>query len=424
VRCPRKISTPLTALFPPLVILWAWIWQALDTDQSLSKALSRIHAHRAFLGLSPLSTDTGGYCKARKRPPEVFFKRIFKHLGASLSAEAPKQELWHCRRVKVVDGTKCSMPDTPANQKKYPQPPSQKKGCGFPLASIVVVFCLATGAALDMAIGRCNTHDLALFYFLRSIFDAGDVMLADRGFCSFAELALMKMRGVDVVTRLHQARFSGMKRFRMTAIREQTVRWTRPVAKPRGLRWKDYRMLPAFLDVRIIKYRVEYAGFRTKELEVVTTLLDSAEYPAKDMADLYFRRWEVEINFRHIKCTMKMDPLGGKSPGVVRREMFVHMIAYNLVRRVMYESAMREGISAVRMSFKGSIQTVSAHADLFAVAAGDAIVRIMDSLMRVIGAGELLLRPGRFEPRVRKRRPKSYPLMTRPRAELKAAMAA
>jgi len=414
----------MTALFPPLVILWAWIWQALDPDKSCAKALSRINAHRAFLGLPPLSTDTGGYCKARKRPPEGFFKRVFKYLGAALSADAPETELWHNRRVLVVDGTKCSMPDTPANQKKYPQPTSQKEGCGFPLASVVAVFCLATGAALDMAIGRCHTHDLTLFYFVRSIFDAGDVMLADRGFCSFAELSLMKMRSVDVVTRLHQARFSGMKRFRMTAIRERIVRWTRPAAKPRGLRWRDYRMLPAFLDVRIVKYRVECAGFRTKEVEVVTTLLDAAEYPAKDVADLYFRRWEVEIDFRHIKDTMKMDALRGKSPGVVRREMFVHMTAYNLVRRVMFESAVREKISAARMSFKGSIQAVSAHADLFAVAAGDDKIRIMDSLMRVIGACEVPLRPGRFEPRVRKRRPKNYPLMTRPRAELKAAMSA
>lgn len=424
MRCQRRTTCSTTALFPPLVILWAWIWQALDPDKSCAKALARIHAHRAALNLEPVSNDTGGYVRARKRPPEGFFRRVFEWLGTTLSAKADNELLWHGRHVKVVDGTSVSMPDTLENQKKWPQPKAQKKGCGFPLLSMVAVFSLATGAALGIKTGVWSAHDLALFYYLRGLFKAGDVVLADRGFCSYAELALFKRRGADSVMRLHQARFSGMRRFRMTMIRENRVTWFRPAQRPRGLRRKDFRLLPATLEVRIIKYRFDRAGFRTHEIEVATTLLDSVEYPAEEISALYGRRWEVELDFRHIKETMKMDPLRGKSPEVVRREIYVHMAAYNLVRAAMFDSASGTEVDPVRLSFKGGIQAMLAHADFMSAGGGADCAAMEDSMMRIIGASEVPRRPGRYEPRVRKRRPKSYPLMTRPRAELKAAVAA
>ena len=187
-------------------MLWAFIGQVLDPDHSCNRALARIQAQRASLGLTALSTDTGGYCKARQRLPEALPARLSLRSGAALAAKADPTELWFGRRVKVVDGSSSSMPDTLANQRAYPQPHSQAPGCGFPIVAYVAVFCLATGALVDLAMGQWFLHDLSLFYFLRDAFVSGDILLADRAFCSYAELALLRRRGVDSVLRLHQRR--------------------------------------------------------------------------------------------------------------------------------------------------------------------------------------------------------------------------
>lgn len=404
--------------------MWAWIGQALDKDKSLNKAVARVNAHRLSQGLEPVSTDTGGYCKARRKPPEEFFKRIFHRLGIALSEKARGKDLWRGRRVLVVDGSSSHMPDTPENQKVYPQPSTQKPGCGFPVVSYVGVFCLATGAALALALGKCNAHDLSLFYFVRDAFTIGDIMLADRGFCSYAELALMKRRGVDSLMRMHQARPADFRRGRRIGMLDRIVTWTKPLQRPRGLRKKDYRRLPATLTLRKLRFRIETKGFRTQEITLVTTLLDPALYSADELAALYFRRWDVELDFRHIKTTMGMEMLRGKSPGVVRREIWVHLIAYNLVRMVMWEAAREGDVSADRISFNGAIQQLSAHADFFSgqpPSRRDAALCIM---FHLVGSQVVPHRPGRVEPRAKKRRPKSYPLMTQPRAQLRAALGA
>jgi hypothetical protein len=402
-------------------MVWAFIGQVLDPDHSCRKALARIQAHRANLGLELLSTDTGGYCKARKRLPEGFFSRLCRRLGDALTRKARPDDLWCGRRVKVVDGSSSSMPDTLANQEEYPQPAGQAEGCGFPMVAFVGVFCLATGALLELTLGRWFLHDLSLFYFVRGAFVFGDVMLADRAFCSYAEIALMRLRGVDTVIRLHQRRKTDFRRGRVLGIEDHIVTWPKPLQCSQGLRRKDYRRLPESLPVREVRYRIETKGYRTRIITLATTLLDAERYPVEALAELYFRRWEIELDFRHIKTTMQMDVLRGHTPGVVRKEIWAHLLTYNLVRTIMWEAAIRQDASPRRISFKGTIQQITAERDLWANPSPLRLCPPLASLLYLVAGQIVPYRPGRSEPRVRKRRPKNYPLMTRPRSELKAA---
>lgn len=400
--------------------MWAFIGQVIDPDHSCNRALARIQSHRASVGLPPVSTDTGGYCKARKRLPEPLFSRLCLGSGEALAAQASQADLWFGRRVKVVDGSSASMPDTPANQAAYPQPDGQAPGCGFPVVAFVAVFCLATGALLDLALGRWFLHDLSLFYFVRKSLACGDILLADRGFCSYAELALLQQRGVDCLMRLHQRRRTDFRRGRVLGRQDHVVCWRRPQQRPRGLRTKDYRRLPQTLIVRELRYRVAVPGFRTQHITLATTLLDAETYLPEALAELYFLRWDAELDFRHIKTTMQMDVLRCKTPAMVRKEIWTHLLAYNLIRTVMQQAARGGSTQARRLSFKGTIQHVLSLADL--PLAGHSGGQVRTLLLELVARQVVPFRPNRIEPRVKKRRPKNYPLMTKPRSQLLALL--
>lgn len=403
-------------------MIWAFIGQVLDPDQSCNRALARIQSYRLQLGLKPVSTDTGGYCKARQRLPEQLFKGLFEQTGQALTQQAAEKELWQGRRVKVVDGSSCSMPDTPSNRKAFGYPPGQAPGCGFPTLAFVGVFCLATGAALACAIGKWSLHDLSLFCLVRAAFEAGDILLADRGFCCYVEMALMQKQGVDTVVRLHQRRITDFRRGRILGIEDHLVPWTKPAHPPRRVRKKDFRGLPETLTVREIRYRVDVKGFRTQTITLATTLLDAQGYPAEDLATLYFHRWAVELDLRHIKITMQMDVLRCKSPAMVRKELWCHLLAYNLVRHLMWEAEQTKDGCAGRTSFKGTIQYLISFRAFLSQTTSRQNADLLNCLLELIATQEVPNRPHRVEPRVKKRRPKNYCLMNKPRAELKAAL--
>jgi hypothetical protein len=371
------------------------------------------------MGLTPASADTGAYCKARKRLPQTLLSRLAKRVGWTLSNKADADKLWLGRRVKVVDGSSVSMPDTLANQKAYPQPANQKPGCGFPVVAFVAVFCLGTGAMLDLAFGPWYAHDLRLFYFVRKIFVLGDIMLGDRAFGSYAELALLRRKGVDTVVRLHQARGADFRRGRILGRMDHCVAWPKPKKRPKGLRREDYRLLPETMPVRELKYSVQVKGFRTKAVTLATTLLDSEKYSAQALAELYFARWDVELNFQHIKTTMKMDILRGRTPAMVRKEILTYMLAYNLVRSVMWDAAAINATPVRRLSFKGTIQYAMSMREISAPPG-----QALQWLLEFTATQKVPYRPWRIEPRVRKRRPKKPPLMMKPRSQLKAGLGA
>ncbi len=269
---------------------------------------------------------------------------------------------------------------------------------------------------MDAFIGSGKMHDLAMFYYVRSCFSAGDVFLADRGFSSFAEMGLFLADGIDSVLRLHKSRRTDFRRGRVLGCGDHIVSWPRPKRCPKGLLAEDYELLPQNLMVREIRYQVTAKGFRSREVVLSTMLLDAEKYPAAELASLYFHRWEIEVDFRHLKITLQMDVLRGHSPDVVEKEFWSHILAYNLLRRVMRECGVKHGAPPRRLSVKGCIQHLLSR---WVFSRRGGFLKLLEELLLVTSLEAVPHRPGRVEPCVRKRRPKSYPLMTRPRHESK-----
>ena len=411
-------------LFSPLVTLWVFLSQALAPDQSCRAAVSRFLAWRAARGLAPCSAGTAAYCRARSRLPEAVLARLCRDAGRRPQDQAPRGWRWNGRTVKVVDGTTVSMPDTEENQEAFPQSRSQAPGVGFPIARLVVVFSLAVGTALDAALGRYlgkQTGEQALFRTLQGSLERGDILLCDRGFSSYWEVALAMGRGADIVCRMHQARKCDFRRGRRLGRGDHVVAWARP-PRPGWMDEATYASIPLTLAVREARVRVQWPGFRTKALVVATTLLDPAAYPAGDVALLYRVRWYAELDLRALKQTLQMDVLRGMTPEVVRKEVWAHLLAYNLIRGLMAEAALGAGLLPWEVSFKGAVQAVNAFAAVLWAAAGE-LEGLARRLRAAVASHRVGGRPNRYEPRRRKRRPKPYPWLQEPRSRARTRLA-
>ena len=412
-------------IYSPMVTLWVFLGQVLSADHSCRSAVTRLIAYRVSNGKSPCSSATGAYCQARKRLPEKFFKHVACQTGRTLDNNLDANWLWKGRHVYMFDGSTVSMPDTPRNQKEYPQIYNQKPGVGFPLARIAVIISLSCGAVLDL--GICSyagkgTGELSLLKKLWGLFRDGDILLTDCLMCSWTELVMLKQRGVDSVTRLNKARRTAdFRRGKRLGKDDHIVSWPKP-PKPRSLDKETYDALPDSLTVREIRVRVEQAGFRTKILVVVTTELDSDLISKDDLAQLYRERWSNELDLRSIKTTMQMDVLRCKTPELVRKEIWTHILAYNLIRTIIAQSATKHGILPRTISFKGTIQTLEAFQPLIAFQSHCnelLLPDIFERILETIAVHRVANRPDRFEPRRKKRRPKPYDRLMKPRAEAK-----
>jgi hypothetical protein len=288
----------------------------------------------------------------------------------------------------------------------------------------VVVFCLATGAALDAALGGYRgkrTGEAALLRQLAGAFEPGDVVLGDRSFGSFYELALWQARGVDAVVRLHQARRPDFRTGRRLGPKDHVVVWDRP-DRPAWLDDETYASLPRTLAVREVAVRVAQPGFRTRWLVVVTTLLDANAYPAGAMAALYRARWHAELDLRSLKVTLGMDVLRCQTPGMVRKEFWMHLLAYNLIRAVMARAAQDLGCPPRELSFAGAVQAVRAFGERLLGAGESQVEELHAWLLIVVGCHVVGDRPDRVEPRARKRRPKHGAYLTKPRAQARVEL--
>jgi hypothetical protein len=413
-------------VYTPLLTLWAFLSQVLCPDGSCRATVARVLAWLVCRGERPCTPKTDPYCKARRRLPESLLRRLVRETGRALDDGAAAEWLWKGRRVKVVDGTTVSMPDTPDNRAAYPQHRGQAPGVGFPIARLVVVFGLACGTAVDAALGRYRgkkTGETALLRGLDGALEPGDVLLGDRYYGGWFDLALRHERGVDVVVRLHQKRHSDFRRGRRLGPGDHLVDWAKP-PRPEWLNAAMYAELPDRLVVREVRVRVAQTGFRTRSLVVVTTLVDPATVTAADLAELYRARWHAELDLRSLKVTLGMDVLRCKTPAMVRKEIWAHLIAYNLIRAVMARAALDLGGGPRELSFKAAVQAVRAFAERLLGAAGASAAALHEWLLIVIGCHQVGDRPDRVEPRKRKRRPKHYPLLTQPRAEARAALTA
>ncbi|WP_375467167.1 IS4 family transposase [uncultured Nostoc sp.] len=306
-------------LFDPFITLWAFLSQVLDTDKTCHNAVSKIIAHLAEAEVEVPSTDTSAYCQARSRLPEKLLEKLFNDSAQSLEEKVTQEKLWCGRNVKVIDGSTVSMPDTQENQKEYPQHSSQKEGCGFPIAKIGVIFSLVTGAAVALCIDVMNTHDIKLARRLYSFLKPNDVLLGDRAFCAYADMVAITKLGCDVIFRKHQSRTTTMRKGKIVGDCDKLVTWYKPKRCPTGLSQDEFLALPTSITVREIYYYIVIPGFRTQRVSLITTLLEPATYLTLEIVELYGKRWDVELDLRHLKTTLGMDVLRCKTPSMVRK---------------------------------------------------------------------------------------------------------
>jgi putative transposase len=410
-------------VYTPAVTVWVFLSQCLSPDHSCRDAVARLIAALVSQGREPCSAETGAYCTARDALPEEACHQLVCQTGSDLEKQAPSEWLWHRRRVRVADGSTFTMPDTAANQAEYPQLASQKPGCGFPIARAVVLFSLAVGTVLEAAMGKYEGKQTGENSMLRQLYHClaeGDVLLVDRYFSGWFDIALPKQRGVDVVVRKHQLRATDFRQGERLGPGDHLVYWAKP-PRPAWMSAETYASLPMGLTMREVRVRVTQKGFRTKQLVVVTTLLDAEEFSADEIAELYRRRWDAELDLRSIKIVLQMDHLRCKTPHRVRNEFFMHLLAYNLVRQVMAVAAMQSEKCPWQVSFKGALQTLTAFLPI--LSSGASSDAWCNALVAAIATHTVGDRPDRYEPRVKKRRPKEYDLMNRPRADYKRQMA-
>jgi len=411
-------------IFTPLVTLWTFLGQVLSADPSCRAAVARALSFLSVTKGLDASHDPSAYGTARHRLPEELLPRLTRTVARKLEDKVAADDLWHGHHVKLLDGSSVSAPDTPANQAAYPQHTTQKPGCGFPTARIVGIFSLLTGALVDFAIDSLRVAETTLFRRISEAILAGEVALADRYFCSYADIARLRRRGVQTVFRLHAHRKADFRKGKRLGRSDRLVEWKKGARLPWMSR-EEFQALPNTMVLRMIRFRCQVAGWRTETIMVVTTLLDPEAYPARDIAELFRRRWEIETDLRHVKTTMNMDVLRTESPEMVRKELWAHLLAYNLIRTLMWDAAEHRHLSPLRLSFKGAIQEMAALWPYSASAAHQRdLTAFYDALLRAIATHKVPYRPNRYEPRVRKRRPKSYPLMTKPRQQLRRELLA
>jgi putative transposase len=413
-------------IYTPGVTLWAWLSQVLHAGRlrSCAAAVSRVMVLCVAMGRKAPSPDTGDYCRARAKLPEAVLRRLVYTVGEDLESRVPTDWLWHGRHVKIADGTTLLTPDTPPNQDVWPQARTQKPGVGLPILRLVVLLSLATAALGGLAIGPYKgkeTGEPALLRELLDRFQRGDIFLGDCCFSSYFLLTLLLERGVDVVVRQHQCRRIDFRCGQRLGMKDHVVEWQRPT-RPKWMDQETYATIPETLRVREVYVRVEVRGFRVKDLVVVTTLTDADRYPPAEIARLFRARWHVELDLRNIKISLQMDDLRGKSPAMIRREILVHWLAYNLLRKVMAQAAVTYRVLPRELSFAGALAAVAAAWDHATLASPDrrvALAGIQWSLIAWYHVGD---RPNRIEPRAIKRRPKSHKLLTKPREEARTEL--
>lgn len=406
-------------LYTPVVTLWVFLAQVVDACSVCVPAVARLLAYRLAQGWSACSAATGAYCRARRRLPEGVLARLTRTTGQQLlEAPAAKAWQWKGRDVKIVDGSTVSMPDTPANQAAYPQPRSQQPGVGFPLARLVVIFSLAVGTVLEAAIGPAQGKQRGETALFRSLLDRlrpGDLLLADRYYCSYFLIALARQRGVDVVVRQHQSRHCDFRRGQRLGRRDQVVTWRRP-PRPDWMDDATYQQVPETLTLRELRVVVPYPRFRTKVVDVVTSLLDPGRVTRGDLEERYRARWHAELDLRALKDALHMDVLRCRSPELVRKEIWAHVLAYNLIRQVLAHAAAHQGLLPRQLSFKCALETLTAFAPYLATLRLEDFGVWWRRLLEALVQHRVGQRPNRSEPHARKRRPKSYPYLDEPRS--------
>lgn len=398
---------------------WGFFTQILDADGSCQEVVHKIQAHAALKGKSGISSSTSAFCQARQKLPlpmleDVLAKWPSKYVFA-------KDESMNNRRVLVVDGTGISMPDTAKNQAIWPQQKTQKPGCGFPSARICACFNLNTGLMHSYQVGNKKSAELPLFRQQWDTFEAGDIILGDKGFCSYYDMTKLRDRGVDTVFTLSARKpQTPSEALRTLGQDDLLVQWNKPTTRSPTYSREEWEALPKTATMRQIKVTVNQPGFRSSDFYLVTTLLDERQHPAAAIADLYMKRWDVELFFRDIKTTMGMDIMRCKTPSMVYKEIAMYWVVYNCIRCLMMDASCQQSVPVRRISFKGAVQALRQWEPHFNCQKTSSSERanLLRLLKAQIAKRALPDRPDRREPRAVKRRPKPFQLLTKARHEM------
>jgi putative transposase len=413
-------------MYSTQIVLWAFLAQTLRDGKGIAcaAAVADIAAYMQQTGQRPPSGNTGDYCRARAKLKLPALQRLARESADDLEASAPAPWLWKGLHAKLVDGFTFTMPDTPENQEQFPQIGAQKPGVGLPIARACAVLSLATASLCDLAIGPYEgkeTGETALLRELLETFDENDVVVFDRYYCSFIMLALLSLHGLHVCARLHQCRHSDFRRGRRLGPGDHLITWTRP-ARPKWMSQEQYDRIPETLTLREVRFDVKVPGYRTRSITSITTLTDPKAYSREDLAELYGFRWNAELDIRQIKQTLHLDHVRCKSPEMVRRELWVTLLAYNLIRKVIATAAAVHKKPPRHLGFTLACQSILASWMLFSTGSCRDCHALRTMILARIAANEVANRPGRIEPRVLKRRRHRYPLMQRPREQLRAEL--
>ncbi len=400
----RHLPQHRERLFPPTETLAMFVTQAMNSDRSCQQAVNQAAVHRLISGLPVCSTHTGGYCRARQRLPLKMVSDLTRYLGQRIDQQLPEQWRWQGRRVRLVDGTTVTMPDTPANQDAFPQQRSQTAGLGFPICRVVGITCLSSGAVLNAAIGRFNGKggdEQTLLRSIQATLEAGDVLLGDAFFPTYFFIAKMQNQGVDILMEQQGARkrVSDFRRGKRLGSRDHLITLYKPKVKPDWMSETAYQAAPESLCVR---------EFKANGKIMVTSMICPVLASKSALKALYRQRWSVELDIRHIKDTMGMNVLSCKTPQMVIKEIWIYLLAYNLIRLLMVQAAFKANIQAREISFKHCLQLWL----LWSRQADTTDESTLYAVCELIAQQRVGNRPGRIEPRAVKRRPKAYPLLT------------
>ena len=400
------------------VTFWAFLHQVLTPNMPCREVVRKVQSLCSQKRLPLPSSNDAAYCKARAQLNNADLESIHDKVTAKVQQQVLEDQRWKGRDVKVLDGTGITLADTPENQEAFPQPSIQRPGCGFPVMKVVACFCLASGALLKWVETELKRHECRILKEFTDFFSPGDIALTDRGFSSYGNLAFLFRQGVDSVMRVHQMRKLDYREGKILGRMDRLIEWSKPLC-PKHWDRDDWDALPAKMSLRIVRIRIEVKGFRVRQFDLVTTLLDAEHYHADDLAELYYRRWAVELFFRHIKTTMGMEMLRCRTPKMVRKELRMFIIAHNLIRALMQEAASRYHCDLTRMSFKGTVDTLRQFSCAIYASHDTPRTqrRIIDEMLCVIASEKVPLRAGRSEPRALKKRPKPFARLTSERSK-------
>ena len=398
------------------LVFWTFLWQVAQAGASCREAIRQAQALCKNTGRpAPPDTDSP-YCQSRGALPIERLQQIHDALCTEADQALATKDLWCGHRVLAADGSSVTAPDTPANQKAYPQQSVQNPGCGFPIIRLVALLSLATGMLTAWTTGDWSQHEVGLLQTLWDHLRAGDVLLADRGFSNWGLLAQCLQRNLHAVFRVKGIRRSDFRCGKRLSRNERLVQWRKSWTPAKTVTAQEWALLPQVLTLRLVRCQLDLPGFRTRQVILVTTLLDSEKYPPEALSQLYFRRWAMELSLRNLKTTLQMDQLSCKNPQNLEREIRMHFLVHNLVRRLMLEAARRHRVPLERVSFAGSLAVARRYGEaLLQTRSQRQRQALLDELFATVAADLVPDRPGRREPRAVKRRPKPYPLLTRHR---------